>query len=42
MHTLYDFIQFIKGVEYILAVVFIILFTVFWEFMSRGKQKKDS
>ncbi len=39
MHTLFDFIQYIKGVEYILAVVFIILFPLFWEFLSGGKQK---
>jgi hypothetical protein len=41
MHTLFDFIHLVKGVEYIIAVVSIVLFALFWEFLNGGKHAKD-
>ncbi len=40
MHTLHDFMVLTKGNEYLLAVVAMILFTVFWLFLDR-KRKED-
>lgn len=31
MNTLFDFITHIKGVEYLLAIMFIVVFIIFWE-----------
>jgi hypothetical protein len=31
MHTLYDFLTYVKGVEYLLAVAFIGLYLLYWE-----------
>ncbi len=40
MNTLHDFMMLTKGHEYLLAVVSMILFTVFWMLLDR-KGKKD-
>lgn len=31
MHTLYDFLTYVKGVEYLIAVAFIGLYLLYWE-----------
>ena len=35
MHTLFDFITMTKGVEYIIAIVFMVGFIVFWRFVTQ-------
>jgi len=41
MNTLHDFMMLTKGHEYILAVVSMVLFTVFWILLDRkGKDNK--
>jgi len=43
MHTLHEFFVLTKGTEYLIAVTFLIIFPVFWIFLSKkkkvGKQK---
>lgn len=34
MHTLFDFITHVKGVEYVLAISFILGFILLWEFLK--------
>jgi hypothetical protein len=34
MHTLYDFLTYVKGVEYLLAVAFIGLYLLYWEVLK--------
>lgn len=34
MNTYFDFITHVKGVEYIIAILFIFLFILYWEFLK--------
>lgn len=34
MNTLFDFITHVKGVEYLLAIMFIAVFIIFWETLN--------
>lgn len=34
MHTLFDFITHIKAVEYILSIMFIVVFLLYWEILK--------
>ena len=38
MHTLFDFINLTKGIEYIIAVLFLVSFPIFWKYLN-GKSK---
>jgi hypothetical protein len=38
MHTLHDFFMVTKGYEYLIAVVFFVLFISFWRFLNKGKR----
>ncbi len=38
MHTLHEFYIATKGTEYLIAVTFLIIFPVFWMFLSRKKK----
>ncbi len=37
MFTNQDFMSFTKGIEYIIAVTFLVGFVVFWMFLDRGE-----
>ena len=37
--TLQEFINLTKGVEYLLAILFLLLFPVFWKALNRGKKR---
>ncbi len=39
--TLQEFINLTKGVEYIIAVVFLLLFLLFWKLLNKGKEPED-
>ncbi len=34
MHTLFDFITHVKGVEYIFSITFILAYIIYWEFLK--------
>ncbi len=34
MQTLNEFVMYVKGWEYIVAILFILAFIVFWQFLS--------
>lgn len=38
IHTLHDFMHATKGQEYLIGVVFLIVFTVFWAFLDKRKK----
>jgi hypothetical protein len=38
MHTLHEFFVATKGTEYLIAITFLIVFPIFWIFLS-GKKK---
>ena len=42
METLIDFITLTKGVEYIIAVLFLVSFPVYWKYLNKrpGKGKE--
>lgn len=40
MHTMLDFITYTKGIEYLIALAFIIAFLVFWQFMHGAKMNR--
>ena len=40
MHSLHEFFTMTKGVEYLIAVTFLVVFPVFWVILS--KKKADS
>ena len=42
MHTLFDFITMTKGVEYIIAIVFMFGFIVFWRFVTQTQVQPAS
>ena len=37
-NTLQEFINLTKGIEYIIAVLFLLAFAVFWKLLSKGKK----
>jgi hypothetical protein len=41
-NTLQEFINLTKGVEYIIAVLFLLLFVMFWMFLNTGKDSQDT
>ncbi|MEK7685811.1 MAG: DNA-binding protein [Verrucomicrobiota bacterium] len=41
-NTLQEFINLTKGIEYIIAVVFLLLFSMFWKLLNQGKASKDT
>lgn len=41
MHTLLEFLNLTKGVEYIIAVVFLLVFVVFWRFLNKAPKWED-
>jgi len=44
MQTLQDFLTLTKGIEYLIAIGFLLIFIVFWKFLSytRHNSVKDS
>ncbi|MBI4690997.1 MAG: hypothetical protein HY754_12160 [Nitrospirae bacterium] len=34
MHTLFDFLTYVKGIEYIIAVLFIVGYILYWELLK--------
>lgn len=40
MFTNQDFMSFTKGIEYIIAVTFLVGFVVFWMFLDRGEENE--
>ncbi len=40
--TLQEFINLTKGIEYIIAVVFLVLFLLFWRLLNKGKEPEDT
>ena len=41
-NTLQEHINLTKGIEYIIALVFLLLFTLFWKWLNKGKGPKDT
>jgi len=41
-HTLHDFMLLTKGQEYLIAVAFLIVFTIFWGILNGRKQGKSA
>ena len=39
MHTLHDFFIFTKGNEYLIAITFLLVFPVFWIFLTKKKKE---
>lgn len=39
LNTLQEFINLTKGIEYIIAVVFLLVFPVFWKLLDRGNSQ---
>ncbi len=37
-NTLQEFINLTKGIEYIIAVLFLLAFAVFWKLLNKGKK----
>jgi hypothetical protein len=42
IHTLHDFMLLTKGQEYLIAVTFLIVFTIFWGILTKKKQGKSA
>lgn len=40
MFTNQDFMSFTKGIEYLIAVTFLVGFVVFWMFIDRGEDNE--
>lgn len=38
MHTLHEFLVATKGTEYLIAITFLIVFPVFWTFLTQKKK----
>jgi len=38
MHTLHEFFVATRGTEYLIAVTFLIVFPIFWIFLSKKKE----
>jgi len=41
-NTLQEFINLTKGIEYIIAIVFLLLFMLFWKLLNKGKGPGDT
>ena len=41
METLIDFINLTKGVEYIIAVLFLVTFPVFWKYLNGNPRHRE-
>jgi len=42
MHTLLEFLSLTKGTEYIIAVIFLLIFIAFWKLFNTKSTSKDS
>jgi len=42
MFTLHDFMYLTIGIEYLIAIAFLLLFIAFWRFLDKGKKSRDS
>ena len=42
MHTLHDFMFVTSGQEYLIAAAFLIVFTLFWIFLNKGRSSGSS
>jgi len=40
--TLQEFISLTKGIEYVIAVLFLLVFPVFWRWLNRGDQTDNT
>jgi len=40
METLIDFVNLTKGVEYIIAVLFLVLFPVYWKYLNESPKNR--
>ncbi len=38
MHTLQEFLNLTKGIEYIIAILFLFGFMAFWRFLNKGQK----
>jgi len=38
-HTLQEFVNMTKGIEYVIAVLFLLIFPVFWKLLSRRNKQ---
>ena len=38
MHTLHEFFTLTKGIEYLIAITFLLIFPAFWIFLSKKKK----
>ncbi len=38
MHTLHEFVAATKGTEYLIAITFLIVFPIFWIFLTQKKK----
>jgi len=36
-HTLQEFIDLTKGIEYVIAILFLLLFPIFWKLLNKEK-----
>ncbi len=41
MHTLQEFLNLTKGIEYIIGVLFLLGFIAFWRFLNKGQKTGD-
>ena len=42
MHTLLEFLSFTKGIEYIIAIIFLLVFIAFLRLFNTNSTSKDS
>jgi len=42
MHTLLEFLSITRGTEYIIGVIFILIFIAFWKLFNINKTSKDA
>ena len=42
MHTLLEFLSITKGTEYIIAIIFLLVFIAFWKLFNIKNTTKDS
>ena len=41
-HTLHEFFTATKGVEYLIAVTFLVLFPIYWSLINRKKKEEEA
>jgi len=41
MHTLHDFMAHTKGIAYLMAFGFLVVFSIFWRFLNKKTQNDD-